>query len=145
MALILSECTNSSCKAARTALSQTAPNIVNLAPLLPTLRTGSSSLRGDEQHDFYCMNSSEPTAPNSVKKNFISSRWQWWASHRITLRVTGAAYIIQLIRDLYRLTSELATIVVVVVWYVLYGIVFLPLSILGPLIFAILISLILFL
>ena len=36
----------------------------------------------------------------------------------MTLRVTGAAYIIQLIRDFYGLTSELATVVVVVVWYV---------------------------
>ena len=35
-ALILSECTNSSCEAARSALSQTAPNIVNLDLLLVT-------------------------------------------------------------------------------------------------------------
>ena len=34
------------------------------------------------------------------------------------LRVTGAAYVIQLIRDFCRLTLELATVVVVVVWYV---------------------------
>ena len=58
-ALILSECTNSSCEATRTALSRTALNIINLDPLLPTLCTGSSSLRGDEQHNFYCTNSSE--------------------------------------------------------------------------------------
>ena len=60
--LILSECKNSSCEATRTALSRTAPNIINLDLLLPTLCTGSSSLRGDEQHDFYCTNSSEPNS-----------------------------------------------------------------------------------
>ena len=37
MALIPSKCTNSSCEAAQTTLSQTAPNIVKLALLLPTL------------------------------------------------------------------------------------------------------------
>ena len=36
MALILSECTNSSCEAARTTLSRTAPNIINLDLLLVT-------------------------------------------------------------------------------------------------------------
>ena len=58
-ALILSECTNSPCEATQTALSHTAPNIVNLDPLLPTLCTDSSSLRGGKQHNFYCTNSSE--------------------------------------------------------------------------------------
>ena len=57
MALILVEFTNSSCEAAPTAL-----NIINLDLLLVTLCTGSSSLRGDEQHDFYCTNSSEPNS-----------------------------------------------------------------------------------
>ena len=58
----------------------------------------------------YCTNNSEP---NSSKQcyNFFSSRQQRWASHWIVLRVTGTAYIILLIRDFYRLTSELATVV----------------------------------
>ena len=62
MALILVEFTNSSCEAARTALSRTALNIINLDLLLVTLCTGSSSLRGDEQHGFYCTNSSKPNS-----------------------------------------------------------------------------------
>ena len=65
--LILSKCTNSSCEAAQTALSQTASNMVNLDPLLPTLCTGSSSLRGDEQHNFTVWTALSRTAPNCVK------------------------------------------------------------------------------
>ena len=56
-ALILSECTNSSLwgcpnrsELNRSELNSSEHN--NLDPLLPTLCTGSSSLRGDEQHDF---------------------------------------------------------------------------------------------
>ena len=65
-ALILSECTNSSREAAQTALSQAAPNIINLDPHLPSLCTVSSSLREDEQHDFTVRTALSRTAPNSV-------------------------------------------------------------------------------
>ena len=60
-ALILSECTNSSCAAARTALSRTAPNILNLEL---ALSPGVLALVLPE-----CTNSSceaTRTAPNSV-------------------------------------------------------------------------------
>ena len=111
-ALILSECTNSSFEAAQTALSQTAPNIVNLDLLLLTKCTDSSFLRGDEQSKFYCTNSSEQ---NSSKHRycFISSRRRGWASHQIMLQVTGAAYIIRLIRDFFNLLHNWQRSVVV--------------------------------
>ena len=79
--LILSECRNSLFETIRTALSRTAPHIINLDLLL-------------------------------------SARWLWWASQRITLLVTGAAYIIRLIRDFVTLTLELATVCMVVRWIV---------------------------
>ena len=48
----------------------------------------------------------------------LSSRWLWWASQQIRLLVTGAAYIIRLIRDFVTLTLELATVGMVVRWIV---------------------------
>ena len=48
----------------------------------------------------------------------LSSRWLWWASQRIMLLVTGAAYIKRLIRDFVTLTWELATVGMVVKWIV---------------------------
>ena len=106
--LILSECTNSSHETIRTALSRTALHIINLNLLLPTLCNGSSSSLGHEQRNLlYEQLWAEQL--HTIHK-LLSSRWPWRASQRITSWVTGAAYIIRLIRDFVTLTLELATV-----------------------------------
>ena len=112
MVLILSECTNSSYETIWTALSRTAPHIINLGPLLSTLCNGFSSPRGHEQHNLLYKQLWAEQLHTIYK--LLSSRWLWQASQQIMLLVTGAAYIIQLIRDSVTLTLELA-------WYVVDG------------------------
>ena len=48
----------------------------------------------------------------------LSSRWLRWASQRIMLLVTCAAYIIRLIRDFVTLALELAKVGMVVHWII---------------------------
>ena len=86
----------------------------NLDPLHLSLCNGSNSPRGNEQRNVTARTALSRTASNSIE--LLSSRQQWWASHRTTLLVTGAAYSIQLTRDFVLLILELATVGMVVVW-----------------------------
>ena len=71
MVLILSRVHEQLCKTVPTALSQTAPHIINLDPLLPTLCNGSSSPRGNEQCKTAAQTALSRTAPNSTKTSLL--------------------------------------------------------------------------
>ena len=84
----------------------------NLDPFYLSLCTGSNSPRLYKQYNGTVQTALSRTAPNSVKLLRVSH------DERLMnmLLVTGAAYSITLIRDLFLLTLELATVDMVVKW-----------------------------